>query len=88
MIAQIAALWREHPEWTSMTIEGHADVRGTDEYNSSISASAAPTTCCDVLFVRLGFTTEQMTAVGYGRTPAPTPARPPKRTSATAASSS
>ena len=66
MIAQIAALWREHPEWTSMTIEGHADVRGTDEYNLDLSQRRADHVR-DVL-VRLGFTTEQMTAVGYGRT--------------------
>ncbi len=65
LIAEIAALWHDHPEWVHLTIEGHADIRGTDEYNQDLSQRRAEHVR-DVL-VKLGFMADQMTPVGYGR---------------------
>jgi OOP family OmpA-OmpF porin len=65
IIGEIASLWREHPEWHRITIEGHADIRGNDEYNQDLSQRRA-NAVLDVL-VKLGFTTDRVTAIGYGR---------------------
>jgi outer membrane protein OmpA-like peptidoglycan-associated protein len=66
MIAQIVALWQQHPEWVRMTIEGHTDVRGGDAYNQDLSEHRAERVR-DV-FVKLGVAADRMDAVGYGRT--------------------
>jgi len=65
LIAQIAQVWRAHPEWRHISIEGHADVRGSDEYNLDLSWRRAERVR-DVL-VALGIAAERMNAVGYGR---------------------
>jgi outer membrane protein OmpA-like peptidoglycan-associated protein len=65
LIAQIVTVWRAHPAWKRLTIEGHADVRGTDDYNLALSQRRAERVR-DV-FVRLGVAAEQLDAVGYGR---------------------
>jgi outer membrane protein OmpA-like peptidoglycan-associated protein len=66
MIAEIVALWQQHPEWARMTIEGHTDVRGDDAYNQDLSERRAERVR-DV-FVKLGVAVDRMTAIGYGRT--------------------
>lgn len=65
IIGQITALWHDHPEWARMTIEGHADLRGTDEYNQDLSQRRAERVR-DVM-VKLGITADRLTPVGYGR---------------------
>lgn len=65
VIGQIAAVWRANPGWKRITIEGHADVRGSDDYNLELSQRRAERVR-DV-FVRLGFERERIDAVGYGR---------------------
>ncbi|MFO0697149.1 MAG: OmpA family protein [Polyangiales bacterium] len=37
----IVRLWRQHPEWARIRIEGHADARGNEEYNLRLSADRA-----------------------------------------------
>jgi outer membrane protein OmpA-like peptidoglycan-associated protein len=65
VIAAIAKLWQEHPEWQRLTIEGHADVRGTDEYNQSLSESRAQHV--RQALVEAGATPDLVGAIGYGR---------------------
>jgi outer membrane protein OmpA-like peptidoglycan-associated protein len=66
MIAQIVALWQQHPEWVRMTIEGHTDVRGGEAYNQDLSERRAERVR-DV-FVKLGIAADHLEAIGYGRT--------------------
>ena len=66
MLAELAKVWRAHPEWIRMTIEGHADVRGPDSYNDWLSQLRAERVRDQL--VRLGFDVAQMDAIGYGRT--------------------
>ncbi|HLL25424.1 MAG TPA: OmpA family protein [Kofleriaceae bacterium] len=64
IIQAIASLWSEHPDWTAMTIEGHADVRGNDAYNDTLSKRRAER----VRDVLVGaFPGAQVDAKGYGR---------------------
>ena len=65
MIGDIARVWRTHPEWQRLTIEGHADVRGSDAYNLALSRHRAESVR-DV-FVELGIEPARIEAVGYGR---------------------
>ena len=37
VIRQLVRLWAQHPDWTGMIIEGHADRRGTEDYNMALS---------------------------------------------------
>jgi outer membrane protein OmpA-like peptidoglycan-associated protein len=65
LIAQIAKAWKSHPEWQHVTIEGHADDRGTDAYNEKLSETRAAHVR-DVL-VKLGFSEDDIDVKGYGR---------------------
>ncbi len=65
-IAAIARAWRKHPEWLHVTIEGHADTRGPDDYNMDLSKRRADHV--RALFIRDGIAPDQVEAVGYGRT--------------------
>jgi outer membrane protein OmpA-like peptidoglycan-associated protein len=65
MVATIAKAWHAHPEWRRITIEGHADVRGSDDYNLQLSQLRADHVR-DVL-VKQGFDADAIDAVGYGR---------------------
>jgi outer membrane protein OmpA-like peptidoglycan-associated protein len=55
-----------HPEWLTITIEGHTDVRGGDAYNQVLSEARAERTR-DVM-VKAGIAAERVKTVGYGRT--------------------
>ncbi len=33
LVREVVDMWKAHPGWVRITIEGHTDVRGTDEYN-------------------------------------------------------
>jgi outer membrane protein OmpA-like peptidoglycan-associated protein len=60
----IVALWRHHPEWTRMVVEGHADVRGTDEFNDWLSRTRAERV--KVAMELLAVAPDRVDAVGYG----------------------
>jgi outer membrane protein OmpA-like peptidoglycan-associated protein len=66
VIEAIAKMWKSHPEWARITIEGHADVRGPDDYNQDLSQRRAER-ARDVL-LHDGFEAERIAAIGYGRT--------------------
>lgn len=65
VIAEIAKMWREHPEWQRITIEGHADVRGTDDFNLDLSTRRAQ--FAREALEREGFDASAIDAVGFGR---------------------
>jgi outer membrane protein OmpA-like peptidoglycan-associated protein len=65
MIADIARVWSTHPEWQRLTIEGHADVRGSDAYNLELSLHRANSV--RTAFIELGLDPSRIEAVGYGR---------------------
>jgi len=65
MIAAIATMWRSHPEWQRVIIEGHADVRGPDDYNLALSQRRAE--LARATLVKQGFAADRIDAVGYGR---------------------
>jgi outer membrane protein OmpA-like peptidoglycan-associated protein len=66
LIAKIADAWKQHPEWKSMTVEGHADVRGADDYNMQLSQLRAERARAELL--KHGFDPDSVKAIGYGRT--------------------
>jgi outer membrane protein OmpA-like peptidoglycan-associated protein len=65
LVAQIAKLWKAHPEWRHLTIEGHADVRGDDAYNQDLSERRARRVR-DVLLAN-GADPDRVDAIGLGR---------------------
>jgi outer membrane protein OmpA-like peptidoglycan-associated protein len=65
MIAEIAKMWRAHPEWQRITIEGHTDVRGSDDYNQVLSTRRAE--LARALLEAQGFDASAIDAVGFGR---------------------
>lgn len=71
IVAQIAQLWKTHPEWVHVTIEGHADVRGGDDYNQQLSERRARRVR-DVL-VANGCDPEVIDTIGFGRSRPRTP---------------
>ena len=66
LVAQIAAAWRKHPEWKTLTVEGHTDVRGPDDYNMQLSQLRAERVRAQL--VKDGCDPARITAVGFGRT--------------------
>lgn len=64
VLEAIAALWRQHPEWTRMIVEGHADVRGTDEFNDWLSRTRAERV--KAAMEGLSLSADRVDAVGYG----------------------
>lgn len=65
VLAAIAALWRQHPEWTHIVVEGHADVRGSDAFNDWLSRERAARV--KAALATVGFAPEQVEVTGYGR---------------------
>jgi outer membrane protein OmpA-like peptidoglycan-associated protein len=65
MISVIGKMWRAHPEWRRITVEGHTDVRGSDEYNQSLSERRAQS--AREMLEKDGFDASSIDAVGFGR---------------------
>jgi outer membrane protein OmpA-like peptidoglycan-associated protein len=74
-LTAIVTLWKQHPEWERMTIEGHTDVRGPDRFNDWLSAERADRV--RTVLVELGLPADRIDTKGYGRSkprdPNPTP---------------
>ena len=64
-LTAIVTLWKQHPEWTHMTIEGHADVRGPDRFNDWLSEERAERV--RTVLVELGMPADKIDTKGYGR---------------------
>lgn len=65
-LAAIAELWKQHPDWKHMTIEGHTDVRGPDRFNDWLSTERAERV--RAVLVEMGMPAAQIDIKGYGRT--------------------
>ena len=65
LIAMIAKMWTEHPEWTRLTIEGHACAIGTDDYNQNLSERRAANVRAALL--AHGFSQDRVDSIGFGR---------------------
>ena len=66
VLAALAKLVAQHPEWVSMHIEGHADTRGPKWANQMLSEQRANNVM--QALVALGVPQEKLTAAGYGST--------------------
>ena len=66
IIRAIAKAAEEHPEWVHITVEGHADTRGPDDYNQELSERRAEMT--RNVLVHAGIDPDRVGFVGYGRT--------------------
>jgi outer membrane protein OmpA-like peptidoglycan-associated protein len=66
VLQAIVALWRQHPDWTRVRVEGHADARGNTVLNQHLSELRAQHVR-DAL-VELGMPAEMIEVAGYGAT--------------------
>jgi outer membrane protein OmpA-like peptidoglycan-associated protein len=64
VIAAVVELWRQHPEWESIAVEGHADKRGPERYNVVLSRERARRV--RVLLVKHGFPAQRIRTQGFG----------------------
>ncbi|CAN5925573.1 hypothetical protein BH11MYX4_BH11MYX4_31180 [soil metagenome] len=78
LVRKVAALIAEHPAILEVSIEGHADARGTEAYNLRLSEERAAST--RELLVRFGVEAPRLRAVGFGksRLKVPTPLADPR----------
>lgn len=60
----VLELVRQHPEWTLLRVEGHADVRGTDDRNLQLSTRRARAVM--ERLVQFGLASERIAYEGYG----------------------
>jgi MYXO-CTERM domain-containing protein len=65
VLSAVVVLWKQHPEWGKMVIEGHTDERGTDEWNLELGKLRAERVR-DAL-IEAGFPPERLEVVSYGR---------------------
>ncbi|MDQ3032930.1 MAG: OmpA family protein [Myxococcota bacterium] len=66
VLQAIVELWRQHPEWSRVRVEGHADARGSSEFNQTLSERRARQVR-DTL-VELGMPIDLIEVVGHGAT--------------------
>lgn len=64
VLGDVLRLWRAHPEWDAMTIEGHTDVRGTAAANQQLSEQRAARV--REALVGLGAAPGRVLATGFG----------------------
>lgn len=64
VLRAIIRLWHQHPEWTKVRIEGHADARGDAAFNQQLSERRAANVR-DAL-IRLGMKKDLIVAEGFG----------------------
>lgn len=65
LVKKIAQLITETPSILEVSIEGHADARGTDEYNQRLSEARAEST--RLMLVQFGVDEARLTSVGHGK---------------------
>jgi outer membrane protein OmpA-like peptidoglycan-associated protein len=64
VLESVVALWAQHPEWEAMAVEGHADVRGSADFNQALSEQRARAVR-DALVAR-GVDPTKLSAAGFG----------------------
>jgi outer membrane protein OmpA-like peptidoglycan-associated protein len=64
-LAAVLNLWKQHPEWDHLVVEGHADRRGPDPFNDWLSQERAQR--ARKALVEMGFPPEKLLVAGFGR---------------------
>jgi outer membrane protein OmpA-like peptidoglycan-associated protein len=64
-LAAVLNLWKQHPEWDHLVIEGHADRRGPDPFNDWLSHERAQR--ARKVLIEMGFPSEKLAVAGFGR---------------------
>lgn len=65
LVRNVARLLTQHPEILEVSIEGHADARGTDDFNMRLSEARAAST--RAMLVHFGVQEQRLRVVGYGK---------------------
>jgi len=65
VVRRVAEFINEHPELLEVSIEGHADARGSDEYNRKLSVDRAAST--RALLVGFGVDEARLRVIGHGK---------------------
>jgi outer membrane protein OmpA-like peptidoglycan-associated protein len=65
LVRKVAQFIRKNPEILEISIEGHADARGTDEYNQKLSEERAEST--RAMLVSFGVDEPRLHVVGHGK---------------------
>lgn len=66
ILEEVLALFRAHPQWDRVRIEGHTDVRGEDDYNQVLSERRAR--AVRAVLVSLGMHDDQIEVAAFGET--------------------
>lgn len=64
LLRQVARVMLEHPELLQVSVEGHADERGDDQYNLELSTARAA--AVRDFLVAQGVSTERLSSQGFG----------------------
>jgi len=65
LVHAIVNLWKMNAGWEHLTVEGHADARGSDDYNLKLSERRAQRV--RELMIEFGSTAAELEAVGFGK---------------------
>jgi outer membrane protein OmpA-like peptidoglycan-associated protein len=66
VLMAVVTLWNQHNEWDRLEVEGHADHRGTAEYNQKLSELRAARVRS--ILVELGLGADKVISNGFGST--------------------
>jgi len=66
VLSAIVRLWKQHPEWMRVRIEGHADLRGDPAVNQELSQRRAANVRATL--IKLGIKPDVIIAEGFGAT--------------------
>jgi OOP family OmpA-OmpF porin len=66
LLGRLAKLLWKHPEYVHISIEGHADSRGTEEYNQNLSERRAASV--RAFLIRSGVEPGRLSSKGFGST--------------------
>ncbi len=65
VLTEVLGVINAHPEFTKLSVEGHTDDRGNDNYNKDLSRRRAKAVVD--WFVKKGLKKNRLTSVGYGK---------------------
>jgi outer membrane protein OmpA-like peptidoglycan-associated protein len=66
ILSAVIALWKQHPEWERVEVEGHADQRGPEAFNKWLSEERAQRV--RKALISMGVPESKITARGFGAT--------------------
>ena len=64
-LAAVLALWKQHPEWSYLVVDGHADRRGPEDFNIDLSRQRAESAI--QVLIGMGFPREKLRIRAFGR---------------------